>query len=175
VLSFLAGTGPEQPSVGGGKSGDVFRARISQDAGDKDWPNPSRVRGCSWAPRTREQKGRAHASAWRASFFWAKAPERPRIAPADRPRCRLALQQSTIGYVSSLNYLWISALGDSRCRATLGGKHSQCFRLGCANSALRHRERKAIAALVAVAIIGGARLLGTRIGGTFNNVSNAIK
>jgi pilus assembly protein Flp/PilA len=32
-----------------------------------------------------------------------------------------------------------------------------------------------IAALVAVAIIGGARLLGTRIGGTFNNVSNAIK
>jgi pilus assembly protein Flp/PilA len=32
-----------------------------------------------------------------------------------------------------------------------------------------------IAALIAVAIIGGARLLGTRIGGTFNNVSNAIK
>ena len=26
-----------------------------------------------------------------------------------------------------------------------------------------------IAALIAVAIIGGARLLGTRIGGTFNN------
>jgi pilus assembly protein Flp/PilA len=32
-----------------------------------------------------------------------------------------------------------------------------------------------IAALIAVAIIGGARTLGTRIGGTFNNVSNAIK
>jgi len=32
-----------------------------------------------------------------------------------------------------------------------------------------------IAALVAVAIIGGARALGTNIGGTFNNVSNAIK
>ena len=32
-----------------------------------------------------------------------------------------------------------------------------------------------IAALIAVAIIGGARLLGTRIGGTFNNVSNSIK
>jgi pilus assembly protein Flp/PilA len=32
-----------------------------------------------------------------------------------------------------------------------------------------------IAALIAVAIIGGARTLGTRIGATFNNVSNAIK
>jgi pilus assembly protein Flp/PilA len=32
-----------------------------------------------------------------------------------------------------------------------------------------------IAALIAVAIIGGARALGTRVGGTFNNVSNAIK
>ena len=32
-----------------------------------------------------------------------------------------------------------------------------------------------IAALIAVAVIGGARLLGTRIGGTFNNVSNSIK
>jgi pilus assembly protein Flp/PilA len=32
-----------------------------------------------------------------------------------------------------------------------------------------------IAALIAVASIGGARALGTRIGGTFNNVSNAIK
>jgi pilus assembly protein Flp/PilA len=32
-----------------------------------------------------------------------------------------------------------------------------------------------IAALIAVAIIGGARALGTSIGDTFNNVSNAIK
>jgi pilus assembly protein Flp/PilA len=32
-----------------------------------------------------------------------------------------------------------------------------------------------IAALIAVASIGGARALGTRIGGTFNNVSNSIK
>ena len=32
-----------------------------------------------------------------------------------------------------------------------------------------------IAALIAVAIIGGARTLGTRVGGTFNNVGNAIK
>ena len=32
-----------------------------------------------------------------------------------------------------------------------------------------------IAALIAVAIIGGARALGTNIGKTFNNVSNAIK
>ncbi len=29
--------------------------------------------------------------------------------------------------------------------------------------------------LIAVAIIGGARALGTNIGATFNNVSNAIK
>jgi pilus assembly protein Flp/PilA len=36
-------------------------------------------------------------------------------------------------------------------------------------------EHGLIAALIAVAIIGGARALGTRIGGTFNNVSNAIK
>ena len=32
-----------------------------------------------------------------------------------------------------------------------------------------------IAALIAVAIIGGARALGTNIGDTFNNVSNAVK
>jgi pilus assembly protein Flp/PilA len=32
-----------------------------------------------------------------------------------------------------------------------------------------------IAALIAVAIIGGARALGTRVGATFNNVSNAVK
>jgi pilus assembly protein Flp/PilA len=32
-----------------------------------------------------------------------------------------------------------------------------------------------LAALIAVAIIGGARALGTNIGDTFNNVSNAIK
>ena len=32
-----------------------------------------------------------------------------------------------------------------------------------------------IAALIAVAIIGGARTLGTNIGATFNNVGNAIK
>jgi len=32
-----------------------------------------------------------------------------------------------------------------------------------------------IAALIAVAIIGGVRALGTNIGATFNNVSNAIK
>ena len=32
-----------------------------------------------------------------------------------------------------------------------------------------------IAALIAIAIIGGARLLGTRIGATFNNVSNVFK
>jgi pilus assembly protein Flp/PilA len=32
-----------------------------------------------------------------------------------------------------------------------------------------------LAALIAVAIIGGAKALGTNIGDTFNNVSNAIK
>jgi len=32
-----------------------------------------------------------------------------------------------------------------------------------------------IAALIAVAIIGGARTLGTNVGKTFNNVGNAIK
>jgi pilus assembly protein Flp/PilA len=32
-----------------------------------------------------------------------------------------------------------------------------------------------IAALIAVAIIGGARALGTNIGATFNNVGNAIQ
>jgi len=32
-----------------------------------------------------------------------------------------------------------------------------------------------IAALIAVAIIGGARTLGTNIGATFNNVGNAIQ
>jgi len=32
-----------------------------------------------------------------------------------------------------------------------------------------------IAALIAVAIIGGARTLGTNIGATFNNVGNAVK
>ena len=32
-----------------------------------------------------------------------------------------------------------------------------------------------IAALIAVAIIGGARAIGTNIGSTFNNVANAIK
>jgi len=32
-----------------------------------------------------------------------------------------------------------------------------------------------IAALIAVAIIGGARALGTAIGDTFNNVGNAIQ
>ena len=32
-----------------------------------------------------------------------------------------------------------------------------------------------IAALISIAIIGGARTLGTNIGATFNNVGNAIK
>jgi pilus assembly protein Flp/PilA len=32
-----------------------------------------------------------------------------------------------------------------------------------------------LAALIAVAIIGGDKALGTNIGDTFNNVSNAIK
>jgi pilus assembly protein Flp/PilA len=32
-----------------------------------------------------------------------------------------------------------------------------------------------LAALIAVAIIGGARALGTNIADTFNNVSNAVK
>ena len=32
-----------------------------------------------------------------------------------------------------------------------------------------------IAALISIAIIGGARSLGTNIGATFNNVGNAIK
>jgi pilus assembly protein Flp/PilA len=32
-----------------------------------------------------------------------------------------------------------------------------------------------ISALIAIAIIGGARALGTNVGKTFNNVGNAIK
>ena len=50
-----------------------------------------------------------------------------------------------------------------------------CFDTSKDKSGATAIEYGLIAALVAVAIIGGARLLGTRIGGTFNNVSNAIK